>query len=283
MREREHSGRKIPSARTEKGMLTLLSLLCHVAAIASLLLLQEAPGEKGLSTVITIDLQATPSFASNVHGAAHERAAPPPEPLLAPSPAAPRATRPRPVAVEARQRTEPLLFPAAERALTPSLPPAGPTLPSVEESGEGSPASLPVEAADIAVETAESAPIDPLGPSVSGLRDSGKNPGAAVVAGARNAYAERVRALIEKYREYPLMARKMRMQGVVLVRCRLTRAGVPLSVEVAATSAYPLLDQAALRAVSCVSSYPPVPPEVEGEVVILEIPLRFRLSEMRAD
>jgi protein TonB len=175
------------------------------------------------------------------------------------------------------------LSPAADRALAPSLPSAGPTLPSVEESGEGSSAVLPGEAADIAGDKEEPARIESLGPSASGLRDSGQNSGTAVAAGARNAYAERVRKLIEKYREYPLMARRMRMQGVVLVRCRLTRDGIPLSVEVAAASSYPLLDQAALRAVSCVSSYPPVPPEVEGEVVILEIPLRFSLSEMPAD
>ena len=286
MKDREHSGRKIPSARTEKGMLVpfaLLSLLCHVAAVASLLLLQGAPGEKGLSAVITIDLQAAPPSESNVHGAAPERAAPPPAPRRRPPPAAPRATPPRPAAGEAREMAESPLSPAADRVPPPSLPSAGPALPSVEESGEDSPAALPGAAADIAGDTAESAPIEPLGPSVSGPRDSGPNSGAAVAAGARIAYAERVRKLIEKYREYPLMARKMRMQGVVLVRCRLTRAGVPLSVEVAATSSYPLLDQAALRAVSCVSSYPPVPPEVAGEIVILEIPLRFRLSEMRAD
>jgi len=282
MREKEYSGLKMSSAQAEKGMLVpfaLLSLLCHVAALASLLLWQGTPGEKSLSAVITIDLQTVLPSESNVHGAAPERAAPPPPaPFRRSPPAPPRATPPRPAAADAPETAASPLSPAADQALSPSLPSAGPEGPAIDGNEEDPPAARPETAADIAGGRGEPSPSEPAGPAVSG-----PDSGAARAAGARSAYAERVRKLIEKHREYPLMARKVRMQGVVLIRCRLTRAGVPVSTEVAAPSAYPLLDQAALRAVSCVRSFPPVPPEVEGEEVILEIPLRFRLSDMRGD
>lgn len=282
MREKEHNGRKMSSAQADKGMLVpfaLLSLLCHVAALASLLLWQGTPGEKSLSAVITIDLQAVLSSESNVHGAVPERAAPPPPaPSRRPPPVPPRATPPRPAAADVPEMAASPLSPAANQALAPSLPSAGPAGPAIDGNEEGQPAARPEAAADIAGNRGESSAGKPAGSAVSG-----PDTGAARAAGARSAYAERVRKLIEKHREYPLMARKMRMQGMVLIRCRLTRAGVPVSTEVAAPSAYPLLDQAALRAVSCVHSFPPVPPEVEGEDVILEIPLRFRLDETRGD
>jgi len=79
------------------------------------------------------------------------------------------------------------------------------------------------------------------------------------------------------------MARKLGMQGSVQIRCRLSRDGARVSAEVAAASPYPLLDQAALRAVDRVGRFPAVPPEVAGEEVVLTIPLRFRLGKERAD
>lgn len=67
--------------------------------------------------------------------------------------------------------------------------------------------------------------------------------------GAEGRFAQNVRAEIERKKIFPDSARDLGMSGAVEVVYVLDRMGTLLRSEIAATSGFPLLDQAALRAV----------------------------------
>jgi protein TonB len=94
---------------------------------------------------------------------------------------------------------------------------------------------------------------------------------------ARSDYLALCRRLIENNKTYPLMARKGRIEGAALVRCVLERTGALKSSVVSKSSGSGLLDNAALRAVLSVGRFPPLPPELPGPELVLDIPITFRL------
>jgi protein TonB len=77
---------------------------------------------------------------------------------------------------------------------------------------------------------------------------------------------------------YPPLARKMRQEGLVILRVKVDRKGMPAKVEVEQSSGFQLLDQAALEAVR----HWRFEPERIGGMPVesnVAIPIRFRLEE----
>lgn len=74
------------------------------------------------------------------------------------------------------------------------------------------------------------------------------------------------------------MARRGRVQGTVVVRGTLARDGSLRQCTVNLTSGSSLLDKAAVRAVQSVGRFPPVPAELPGEELVLEVPISFTLN-----
>jgi protein TonB len=68
------------------------------------------------------------------------------------------------------------------------------------------------------------------------------------------------------------------MQGTVVLRLSLSRAGQLLSVGVSKSSGEDTLDSAALSAVRMTGTFPSAPVEVTGDQVTLELPFVFRLK-----
>lgn len=93
----------------------------------------------------------------------------------------------------------------------------------------------------------------------------------------RARYFGALRATVERHREYPLAARRMRLEGTVLVRISIARDGHIVAVHVRQSSGEAVLDNAAMSAVRSVASFPSAPAEVEGETFTLELPFVFRL------
>jgi protein TonB len=91
-------------------------------------------------------------------------------------------------------------------------------------------------------------------------------------------YLQRCRGLIERHKEYPVMARKGRTEGIVIIRGTLARNGSLRECIVNRSSGSSLLDNAAVRAVRSVGQFPPVPPELHGGELVFELPVSFRLS-----
>lgn len=93
-----------------------------------------------------------------------------------------------------------------------------------------------------------------------------------------NAYMQLCRNLIERHKEYPVLARKGRIEGTVVIKSTLARDGSLQKCGITRSSGSCLLDNAALRAVRTVEHFPPVPPELQGDDLVFELPVSFQLS-----
>jgi protein TonB len=91
-------------------------------------------------------------------------------------------------------------------------------------------------------------------------------------------YYRQVLEKIEENRKYPYAARKMKVEGRVVVRFVIESDGAARSVEIVAGSGSRLLDKAALAAVTASSPFPVPPPEVFSEAVPLEVDVIFRIN-----
>ena len=76
---------------------------------------------------------------------------------------------------------------------------------------------------------------------------------------------------------YPPAARRLRLQGVVIVRVTVTSEGKPIEVRVATSSGVPILDQAALAAVQT-WSFVPARRGSEAIYADVDVPIRFSLN-----
>ena len=95
---------------------------------------------------------------------------------------------------------------------------------------------------------------------------------------AKTGYGALLKRHIEKYREYPLMARKSGREGTCSVSCVLGRDGSVRDVRITRSSGHEILDRSALRAVRSVGRFPAVPREIEGDEVSFDVPISFSLS-----
>ena len=96
-------------------------------------------------------------------------------------------------------------------------------------------------------------PITPLSPVATALPS---HPVITANPAAEGRFTQDVRARIEKRKEFPATAMALGMSGKVEVAYVLDRRGAVLSAKVSSSSGYPLLDQAALRAVRSASYLP---------------------------
>ena len=92
-------------------------------------------------------------------------------------------------------------------------------------------------------------------------------------------YRARIRGLIEQHKEYPVTARRGRMEGLVSVRFVLNRTGVLRQAEISRSSGRGILDRAALQAVEAVGKFPPVPEDMQGKDFSFDVPVRFMLRD----
>ena len=77
--------------------------------------------------------------------------------------------------------------------------------------------------------------------------------------------------------QYPAIAKRLRIQGTVMVRVLVNPAGLPLKVELARSSGSPVLDDAALKVVHN-WSFVPARRGAEPIEMVLEFPINFRLD-----
>jgi len=172
----------------------------------------------------------------------------------------------------------PQLAPAAVPRQPRSSPPpvlAAPA-PAVSHQPE---ALAPVSPASDAA-AVQPGPAVPAAPPIATARpgDLADSQTAGTVASARVSYIQRCRLLIERNKEYPLLARKGGLEGTVVIRGVLTRDGSLRQCSVNRSSGSSMLDNAAVRAVKRVGQFPPAPPELHGEELVFELPISFRLS-----
>ncbi len=111
--------------------------------------------------------------------------------------------------------------------------------------------------------------------SVSGTGQYGVENGRE--AGLEERYSLELRQLMDKYKVYPVMARKMGIQGRVMVRFTLDRSGAVQSFEVIQPAGAEILNSAAKELVKKISGLKPFPQELNRAAWQFEIPVEYRL------
>jgi protein TonB len=93
----------------------------------------------------------------------------------------------------------------------------------------------------------------------------------------RAAYQALLKRLIEAHKEYPLAARRSRLEGNCVRRFTISRGGTLKKVESLSSCGHEYLDDAATRAITAVGTFPPLPDEITGTEATFEVPIRFML------
>lgn len=105
--------------------------------------------------------------------------------------------------------------------------------------------------------------------SVSKSR-AGENGGESNKEGIQTVYSQ-IRAMIEKAKTYPLLARKRKIEGTVETEFVINRRGYPENIAVSKSSGYEILDSAALNIISSAAPFP----AINSHIVI---PITFSLT-----
>lgn len=90
-------------------------------------------------------------------------------------------------------------------------------------------------------------------------------------------YLSRLFARINAYKHYPRAALSARIQGRPVVHFVMDRQGRVLSCVISKSSGAPLLDEAAVAAVTDAQPLPPLPPELPGETYAITVGINFQL------
>ena len=240
------------------------SILCHGLLLVALqqawkqLQIKPAAHEETIRVAVEW-VSAKPGFAESIQSA----------PLIAAEPLVPRKP-------EMTQSTETAQPPAPTAiAATPAIaetPIENPAEPAIQRL---KPQEIPIETA--AAETQSPPPRPIVLPAASSM-------GAPIPAGrsansseSRQAQFTAPTYLSNPQPAYPAAARRRRQEGSVLLRVEVTADGHAARVRTSQSSGYPILDQAAVQAVSIWVFEParldakPVPAEIE-------VPIHFRIG-----
>jgi protein TonB len=89
-----------------------------------------------------------------------------------------------------------------------------------------------------------------------------------------------IRRRILAKRQYPLQALQRHQEGVVRLRFALSAAGtLDQGVEVVQTSGVQVLDNQARASVLAAAPFPPIPPDLKRDRLVVEVPVIYRLSD----
>jgi protein TonB len=92
------------------------------------------------------------------------------------------------------------------------------------------------------------------------------------------AYARTLLTWLNRYRDYPLQARRRGVEGRVVLFLVVERSGRVSELKIATSSGAEILDEAALAMVRRADPMPPVPRSMTGDLIQFWIPVDFALS-----
>ena len=93
---------------------------------------------------------------------------------------------------------------------------------------------------------------------------------------AATAYAAEIRRRIDQAKRYPAAALATGQEGTVRLRIVVARDGALVAATLVASSGYPLLDAASLKAARAAAPFPAAPPALPGERFDYVIPIRYQ-------
>ena len=254
-----------PLARLEVSLVA--SAMLHVAAVAIILLLP-APRRTQPVEIFPISLVALPGDpgGGGGHGGGTPMAAIPPTPA-----AEPAREAPPPVPPAAPPKPRPIAKPKpVERPKIPTPEP-----PAAALASRGAPPSDAAPPGDVGRGTSEGTGTgagEGSGPGSGGGHGGGSGGGEGS-GDARVAYGQNPTP------PYPMIAKRLGMEGVVLLEVVVLADGRPSGVRVVRSSGHPPLDESAVSTVS--GRWRFVPARRDGAAVEsrVTVPIRFRLHD----
>ncbi|MEF3194313.1 MAG: energy transducer TonB [Halothiobacillaceae bacterium] len=202
------------------------------------------------------------------------QAPPPPQVLAEPAPAAPPVEPPSPKSTPVQPKpAEPLPPKPVPVRPKPAKPikaaPAKPAASAVEPVRAQPVESAPAAEVPVAIQSPAPAPVVPL-PAVQ--------PRPAPDPAVEHGYRARIRQAIDEHKHYPRMARRLGLEGRVVVAFTVEADGRLARVRVVESSGSEVLDEAALEAVRQAAPFPPFPDGVERRQWDFTLPLLFSLD-----
>ncbi len=199
-----------------------------------------------------------------------------PEPVP-PKKAAPRVCPPPKPRVKPRPRPK----------VKPAPPPAPAKAPVIPTPAPPAARTRPHAAPAAATTSRAGAPEAAAGGSGAGQggRAGGRGAGSGMGSGqgrgsgsALSGYLREIRRLLEQHQDYPWMARRRNLQGVVAVVFTIGSRGQIESARISRSSGHALLDAAARDTIRRIGQFPPFPAALHRQKLTIEVPLAFRLS-----
>jgi len=235
-----------------------VSVLLHGAALVVLAQLS-APALPPLATIIPVSLVSLPGGGGGPKG---EDVGPPPGPVVAAAPAAPAPVAPAPPAAKVAKAVPKPVARVTKPAATPA--PMAEPAPGVADASATGPAGVASGAASGG------------GGGGTGTGGGGDGSGGDGSGGARVAYGQ------NPLPPYPIVARRLGMEGVVLLDVLVAPDGSAADVRLARSSGHQQLDDSAVRTVR--ERWRFIPARRDGAAVEsrVTVPIRFRLTGVEA-
>ena len=97
--------------------------------------------------------------------------------------------------------------------------------------------------------------------------------------GVRATYIDRLFAKLNRYKHYPLAARRGPDEGTATLHLLLRNDGYVMDAYVAQSSGFGVLDAAAMRMLQMAKPLPPFPAEIKSKTLRVRIPVKFEISD----
>lgn len=253
-----------PAPARPFAIATALSFFAHAVALG--ILIWMAPALRSRAVPERIPITLIPASPLPVSG---ERDGAPGRVVVAPAPPPVAAD----VAPTSSLRAAPKPLP--KKAVRPSRPPVG--------VAPAPPAAVPAAAAPVPAPAQAAPGSDPSAGAAIDVAAVGPGGGGGVAAtGVRGGSSSAMADYAASPKPpYPRMARRMRQEGLVLLRVRVMADGRVGEVELQRSSGSDLLDDSALRTVRDAWRFRPAHAGGVAVESVVQVPLRFRLDETR--
>jgi TonB family protein len=118
-----------------------------------------------------------------------------------------------------------------------------------------------------------------IGSGVGSGVGAGQGKGSGSVRDELREFQRKIKERIERVKFYPFLARKNQYEGSTYCTFTLLRGGEVKDIRVVGRSGYPVLDEAAMKAIKEAAPYPPFPSCIEHSSIEIKIPIVFKLKD----